>query len=50
VSTHRPIDIGLILVTTNSYGFANGRSERIGLRRWAQIALYLGSKLVRRQS
>jgi hypothetical protein len=49
VFTHRAIDIVLIVVATNSYGIANGRSKRVGLGRWAQIALNLGPKLLRRQ-
>jgi hypothetical protein len=49
VSTHRAVYIRLIVVASDSYGISNGGSECVGLRGWAQIALNLGSKLVRRQ-
>jgi hypothetical protein len=49
LSAHSAVDVGLIVVTTNTHGFADGRSKCVSVRRGAQIALNLGSKLVRRQ-
>jgi hypothetical protein len=49
VSTHRAVHIRLVVVATNSYGISNGSSECVGLGWWLQIALNLGSKLVRLQ-
>jgi hypothetical protein len=45
-SPNGPVDIRLMIMPANPYGVAQCGSDLIGLRRWTQIALKLGSQLV----